>query len=136
MRNREALGGRGLARVRLGQIDAGIQDARKSLTLGSATARISYNAARVYGQAAAGMDAHEPKSRLNWDKKLEHQNRAVELVRQTLELLPESQRSTFWQETIRKDACLSSIHRMQAFSRLEEKYAPKISAGLTTSAAK
>jgi hypothetical protein len=73
---------------------------------------------------------------VNRDKKLDYQSRAVELVRQALELLPEGQRSAFWQDTIQKDACLSSIHRMQAFSRLEEKYAPKISAGLTKSAAK
>jgi tetratricopeptide (TPR) repeat protein len=135
-KNREALGGRGLARVRLGQIDTGLQDARKSLSLGAATARVSYNAGRAYGQAAAAVDSREPKNRLAWDKKLEYQNRALELVRQALELLPESQRRAFWHDTVAKDVCLLSIHRMPAFTRLEEKYGPKISAGLTSSMAK
>jgi serine/threonine protein kinase/tetratricopeptide (TPR) repeat protein len=133
-KNREALGGRGLVRVRLGQIDAGLEDARKSLVLGAPTARICYNAGRVYAQAAAAIDSREPRSHITRDKKFEYQNRALELVSRALELLPESQRGAFWQETIRKDAYLSSIHRTQAFSRLEEKYAPKISAGLMTTA--
>src|SRR5439155_4377553 len=81
-KNREALGGRGLARVRLGQTDSGIQDARKSLSLASPTARICYNAGRVYAQVAAAIDVHEPKNRPISDKKFEYQNRAVELVRQ------------------------------------------------------
>jgi serine/threonine protein kinase/tetratricopeptide (TPR) repeat protein len=135
-KNREALGGRGLARVRLGQIDTGLQDARKSLSLGSPSARVCYNAGRIYAQAAAIIDTHEPRTRQSVDKKVQYQARAIELVRQALELLPEGQRSIFWQDTVGRDACLSSIHRMPAFSRLEEKYATKTSAALTTSAAK
>jgi hypothetical protein len=69
-------------------------------------------------------------------KKQDYQTRAVELVRQALQLLPEGQRSAFWQDTVGKDACLSSIHGMPAFFRLEEKYASKVSASLTTSSAK
>jgi eukaryotic-like serine/threonine-protein kinase len=135
-KNREAFGSRGLARVRLGQIDAGVQDARKALSLEPPTARVCYDAARVYAQAAAAVDAHEPRARQNKDKKVEYQNQALDLIRQALELLPASQRNSFWQDTVRKDACLAPICRMQAFSRLEEKYAPKISAGLTASTVK
>jgi tetratricopeptide (TPR) repeat protein len=124
-KNREALCGRGLARVRLNQVEAGVSDARQALRDGESTARLCYQAARVYAQAASSMEVRDRSSN---DQRLERQDRAVQLIGQAMTLLPADQRAAFWLDSVQKDSCLTAIRRTRAFSQLEEKYNKKSSA--------
>jgi len=125
-KNAPALCGRGLARVRLGQIDSGVQDAQYALRLGLATSRVCYGCGRIYAQAAAKLNLMDRKDRQTVAKTREFEDRAVDLIDQALTLLPSNERAAFWQDTVSKDSCLVILRRTLPFSKLEEKYAPRM----------
>ena len=118
-RNGDAHNGRGLARVRLGQDprDA-VSDAETALRLGPQEPRAPYNAARIYAQAVSRFDAKAipPDLPLAWRGR--YQDRAVQLLRQAIDLTPVAQRGTFWQTTIAPDAALDPIRRSSGFAQL------------------
>jgi hypothetical protein len=83
-----------------------------------------WNAARIYAQAAGQLDADVAKRdgkavslRSEWEK------RAVELLRQALDLTPASERAAFWRDCIGADkAALNPIRSSPAFAQLAAEY--------------
>jgi len=134
-KNADAYNGRGLARVKFGQIRESIADADEALRLGRAVVRLGgpesirlfYNAARIYAQAAGRIDAdaRQPSYRAAWTR-YAYQDRAVDLLRQALDLVPVDKRAAFWRETIHSDDALEPIAPSRAFVQLASPYAKPV----------
>jgi serine/threonine protein kinase/predicted Zn-dependent protease len=118
----DAYNGRGYARAKLGHYQAGVLDAEMALHLGPASARLFYNAARIYAQAAARVQALPTHGSGDSQAALRFQNRASVLLGQALEALSPERRSVFWQQTVQHDAGLDAIRSSTAFVHLAERY--------------
>jgi serine/threonine protein kinase/lipoprotein NlpI len=108
--NGDAYNGRGAARVKLGvslsQYQEAIADAEKALYYGpKKDPRLLWNAAGIYAQAAARLDAErqDPVVRL----RTHYREQAVHLLRQALNLTPAAERASFWRKCIQADPNLA-----------------------------
>jgi tetratricopeptide (TPR) repeat protein len=115
----DALLGRSDARVKLGRVAEAVADVEAGLKAGPATARQSYNAARVYAQAA-GRVLDAPGA--DFGAVLRYQGRAVALLRESLERRPAAERAAFWREFVQKDPVLQPVRRTTAFLALAGEY--------------
>ncbi len=115
----DAINGRGTAHVRLGDHRAAAADAREALRLGRTSARITYNAARIYAMAAsvAANDAGE-NGRVSRLMTTQYQDTAVRLVRDAIEREAPEKRASFWRDTIQSDPALKAIRRRLKFDEL------------------
>jgi tetratricopeptide (TPR) repeat protein len=115
----EAYSGRGMARVRLGQLREGVADAEQALGLGQPTPQLLYNAGRIYAQAAvvAGTEARR-KGPEAVAVVTRYQDRAVVLVREALRRLPAERRAAFWRDSIQADPALKTLRRRIAAPEL------------------
>jgi hypothetical protein len=52
----------------------------------------------------------------------QYQDRALELIRQALGLMPEGERGRFWREFVQANRALGPIRRTAEFARLERCY--------------
>jgi hypothetical protein len=52
-----------------------------------------------------------------------YRDRALELLSQTLDLVPNSERAGFWRKYVGRDQALDSLRRRLEFRQLESKYA-------------
>ncbi|MBI2478347.1 MAG: tetratricopeptide repeat protein, partial [Planctomycetia bacterium] len=77
--NGDAYNGRGFVRALQGDFSGAIEDAEKALTLGPRSPQLVYNAARIHAQSASPGDL-----------------RVFDLIRESLALLPQEDRSAFW----------------------------------------
>jgi len=111
--------GRGTAHARLGDHRAAVDDARAALRLGKADPRVIYNAARIYALAAP-LAAAEPGANGRSARSLaaSYQEKAVNLIRETLHREAPDRRATFWREIIQPDPGLSAIRRWLNFEEL------------------
>jgi tetratricopeptide (TPR) repeat protein len=119
----EAYNGRGFARALLGQSRPAVADADEALRLGPRTSRTVYNAARTYAQVA-GLPAEGAGgvgSRA-WALRAQSEGRALQLLREAVELLPESRRAAFWRSSVQADPALIPIRRTTEFRGLEAQY--------------
>jgi serine/threonine protein kinase/predicted Zn-dependent protease len=128
-KNAEAHAGRGFARIWIGHVDEAVADARRALELGrllepasgedakrtSERARLAYNLARVYAQAAGRSEAGPLR--------LTYQAQAVQLVRAALDRTPAAERLPFWRDIVAMDRALDPIRRSLDFMRLAAAYA-------------
>ena len=120
----DALVGRGQCRVVQGQVAEAIQDAEAAVQAGTTDARIVYNAARIYAQAAtltgAGRpDPAGPGRRPVTTQVVEgYQDRAHVLLKRAVEGLPREQRPEFWANVVQNDPALASIRRRAKFSQM------------------
>ena len=126
----DAYNGRGYALARSGRPEEAVRDAEQALRLGPRQARTLYNAARIFartsGNEGRAADADARASVL----RLRRQDRAVGLLRDAMEALPEDQRSSFWDENVLRDAALDSVRARPDFARLAQAYAkPPAKAG-------
>jgi tetratricopeptide (TPR) repeat protein len=115
----------GLAFVRVRQGDwRGVEDADKALLWGKREdPRLLYNAARVFALAAALLDADPVAARVQWFARARYQERALRLLREAVELLPDAaERRTFWREQVMGDSALRSLHRSEGYGRLANRY--------------
>jgi serine/threonine protein kinase/tetratricopeptide (TPR) repeat protein len=101
-KNGDAYNGRGFVRATLGRWGDAVRDADEALRLGPKSPRLLYNAARIKAQCGPA-----------------NQTRAVDLIREGLELLPAEQRAGFWSANVRNDAALQALRRQPPFLRLE-----------------
>jgi len=101
-KNGDAYNGRGFARARLGRHREAVQDAALALRHGPTSPRLYYNAARIYAQCPGP-----------------YPRRALELVRQALDLLRPEERRDFWSANIQKDQALAALHRHPLYVKLE-----------------
>jgi tetratricopeptide (TPR) repeat protein len=122
--NGEAYIGRGYSRAKQGQLAEAVADADEAIRRGPRTPSLLHQAACIYTQVAAKLD----DAGILFDRRLQrtrnrYQARAVELIRATLDLLPNAAaRSAFWRERIGPDKELRSLRGSIEFERLQEKY--------------
>jgi len=99
-KNADAYNGRGFVLAGQGKAREAVADAKTAVRLGPRTPRLLYNAARVHAQCG------------------EH-DRALELVRQSLDLVPEEERAAFWSAYVKKDVAMQAVRRLAAYRQLE-----------------
>jgi tetratricopeptide (TPR) repeat protein len=107
--NADAYNGRGTARILLGgglvEYREAVADAENALRRGAKTdRRIAWQAARIYARAEAALDSGASRS----SKIREHYRvRALQLLRQALELTPPVEREAFRRKSIQADPDLA-----------------------------
>jgi serine/threonine protein kinase/tetratricopeptide (TPR) repeat protein len=114
-----ALSGRALAFVQQHKIDEAVADARASTQARADDPRLLYNAARVYCQAAAALEAKPVRSKSEWTKAGSYRVESIELIARSLDLLPADERSRFWKQVVRADKALEPIRKSKKFLALE-----------------
>jgi serine/threonine protein kinase/tetratricopeptide (TPR) repeat protein len=107
-KNGDAYNGRGYVRATLGRWGEAVRDADEALRLGPRSPRLLYNAARIKAQCGQA-----------------NQTRAIDLLREALEMLPPEQRAGFWNANVRADAALQALRRQPQFLRLEAEMAAR-----------
>lgn len=112
--------GRGLARLSLGQYKAAITDAEEAVLRGSATPRLFLNAARIYAQVSGRLQAEALRDkRLRPPECIPYRERAVQLLRKTLESLPADERATFWRAHLENNTAFDPVRSSPNFDKLE-----------------
>jgi tetratricopeptide (TPR) repeat protein len=110
--NSDAYEGRGSARVRLGDHRAAVVDAETALRLGTPGERLSYNAARIYAQAALAVTSEvRQKGRDAVDLANKYQDRAVALATEAMRQVPPERLAAFWRNQVQADPALQTIAR-------------------------
>jgi tetratricopeptide (TPR) repeat protein len=119
----EGYSGRGYARALLGQEQQAREDAEAAVRRGPPGARLFCDAARVYAQVVAHLDAAAgPQSFQDLERRSWCQDRAMHLLRGALQSLPVAERAAFWRERVRTDAALGPLRRSPAFADLDMEY--------------
>jgi tetratricopeptide (TPR) repeat protein len=121
--NGRSLAGRALANVQQRKIPQAIEDVRASTQVNAADARLLYNAARVYCQAAASLEADPVRSRAAWEAAGRYRVEAQSLITRSLALMPVHERCHFWHQVISTDSTLEPIRRSKKFFELGAQFA-------------
>jgi tetratricopeptide (TPR) repeat protein len=115
----DSYNGRGTARALLGDHAAAVADAREAVRRGGTSARVKYNAARIYAVAAsvaaAEMGANGRQAR---QLSAKYQDIALRLIREEFEREAPEKRAGFWRETVQGDPALKAIRRRLKFDDL------------------
>jgi tetratricopeptide (TPR) repeat protein len=106
--NSEALVGRAEAQIRLGDHRSAVADATTALHQGTPDARLVYNAARIFAQAAQAV-APEVRRRRRDPVAQGYEDRAVELATEAIRLTPPERRTEFWRNQIQGDPALQPM---------------------------
>jgi eukaryotic-like serine/threonine-protein kinase len=115
----DAYNGRGTARAMLGDHAAAVADAREAVHRGGASARVKYNAARIYAVAASVAAAEVgAKARQARQLSLKYQDIALQLIREEFAREAPEKRAAFWRETVLGDPALKAIRRRLNFDDL------------------
>ncbi len=110
--NGDAYNGRGAARLRLGEHRQAVADAEKALSVGEPKPDLYYKAARVYAVAAIAAAAEvRKKGQETVTLVSQYQDRAADLLRETLRRLPPERRASFLKDVILKDPQLRTLKR-------------------------
>jgi serine/threonine protein kinase/Flp pilus assembly protein TadD len=117
--NGHALGGRALAYVQLRKPREAVADAAASARANPGDPRQSYNAARVYCQAAACLESDPSRLGGAWNAAGRYRVEALALIARALELTPEPDRARFWAQVVRPDSALDPIRRTPKYLALE-----------------
>jgi tetratricopeptide (TPR) repeat protein len=118
-----ALCGRGHARLSLGRMTDAVADAEQALRRGSQTEQVLFNAACVYARAARQAEA--PSSGApgaGYEAARHYQERALELLRATLEQVPEGRRAAYWRRTIEAEPALAALRGSAGLLQLARAY--------------
>jgi tetratricopeptide (TPR) repeat protein len=118
-----ALSGRALANVQQRKVREAVADARSSVLGSARDARLIYNAARVYCQAAACLEADPGRSPGAWELAGRYRAEALHLIDRSLDLMPAPERSGFWSRVVQTDAALEPIRRSRTFLDLDAQLA-------------
>jgi tetratricopeptide (TPR) repeat protein len=115
--------GRGLASVMLANHKGAVTDAEQALVLTVKTPEMMHNVACIFALTVM----HVEIDAQNQDQDREaladsYRTRALEAVRQTLEMISPEERKEFWNSKILPDSALASIHKAPAFKLLEARY--------------
>jgi serine/threonine protein kinase/tetratricopeptide (TPR) repeat protein len=120
-RNGELYAGRGYARVLLGEYREGVADAEEGLKLGPRDdelrqrVALTYNAACVFAQAA-GQAADDDEALAG-----RYRERALELLRKTLDLVPAPARAAYARQAA-DDPAFAPVRKSAAFHRVVDEY--------------
>ncbi len=114
--------GLGLARVMLGSYREAVRDAEEALRRGLEAPAMRLNAACIFALAAgkAEKDVAAADARALAGG---YRQRAVEILRSTLTLLPEAERGPFWRDKVLPDTALDPIRGERAFEQLAAEWA-------------
>jgi len=119
--NADAYNGRGYVRVRLGDTGGAVEDAEEALRRGPLTPRMVWNAARIYAQSLRVLDVKQSlPSAANRAVRVQHQDRALQLLGEALTLTPAAQRAAFWRSYVQPDiaGAFAPLARSPGFVRL------------------
>ncbi len=119
----EAYNGRGYVLARTGRGQEAVYDAEKALRLAPRQPRILYNAARTFAQAGVKEGRTTEEEPREYALRVQHQERAVQLLREAVEALPTDERGSFWQRNVEHDAALNPIRGGPEYQRLAASYA-------------
>jgi tetratricopeptide (TPR) repeat protein len=117
----DSYNGRGYARVKLGQWREAVADAEGAVKRGPKNSRLLYDAARIYAQAVGALQADAALLRRQAPMRA-HQDQAIFLLRQSLELLPVKERGLFWRDRILLDRALDPIRGSTGYLQLAREY--------------
>jgi tetratricopeptide (TPR) repeat protein len=122
--NANAYCGRGYARAKVGSWSEAVTDAEEALRLGPKSELLRWNVARVFAVVVGRMDGERgPRSYRALEKRCECQDRALALLADVLERLPNRQeRAQFWEDHIGRNPDFFPIHQSPGFARLEKRY--------------
>jgi len=119
----DAYTGRGLVRVLRGDHRNGTDDAERAVRRGPNNPRWTYEAARVFAQAAGQVEKDRAlPPRDVQDLRSRYEDRAVTLLGKALELRPSGQRAAFWANVVAKDSALVLISSSPGFLLLSKEY--------------
>jgi tetratricopeptide (TPR) repeat protein len=111
---------RGLARLRLGKLEAAAADAHEAARLADGPHDLCGAACLV---ASVARETGGPSSnRRERELRRAHQERAVEMLLRAMALLPPSKRAEFWQKTVRAEASLRPLLSAPGLAELERRY--------------
>jgi tetratricopeptide (TPR) repeat protein len=113
--NSHALSGRALAQAQLRKPREAVADALASLRLSPDDSRQAYNAARVFCQAAACLEASPEKNESMLATAQRHRDEAIRLLARSVDLCPAPDRSRFWDDFVCKDPSFDLIRRSRRF---------------------
>jgi tetratricopeptide (TPR) repeat protein/predicted Ser/Thr protein kinase len=113
----EALCGRALARVVLGQVREALADAEAALKQARPTATVVFDAACVYARAAQRDVSLNPRDMPR------HQEQAVALLRAALEAVPPTDRAAFWRRRVQSEPALLELRQTASMRLLAREYA-------------
>jgi tetratricopeptide (TPR) repeat protein len=117
-KNRDALCGRGLARVQLGHAAEALLDAEAALRQApNPDRRLVQSCARIYARAVGVFEATGERT-AEGGRAYRCQERALQLVRETLQLVPQVERAAFWHSQVSGDPAFRSLHNTQGWRDL------------------
>ncbi len=120
--NGDAYCGRGLARARLGKDQQAVADAEQALCREPRNARVLYNAACIFAQAALQVEARARRqNRSALGKLQEYEARALQFLRAALEATPVAQQGKRWRY-VEADRDLMPLRWHPRFRELADKY--------------
>ncbi len=118
----DALCGRGLARVRLGQLAPAVADAEACLRDGPSAALLHFDAACIYALSVGELEKRGGAPLGPGSLAARYQERAVDLLREALAQVPEGRRREFWQANVAPSTDLTPIRRSTSFLELARGY--------------
>ncbi len=116
--------GRGLARIRLKQLDGALADAEEAAKRGPLTDRLLYHLAQLYAQAVNQMEleSRARRDRLTTQRLGLCAAKAVDFLQRALAALPEERRSSFWHNQVRIDPLLNPIRQERGYLLLARQF--------------
>lgn len=112
---------RGLAHLRLGHDCEAVADAEEAQRLMTRAPEMLFNVACIFAQAAGRAETAAKPSN-GPDPATHDRDRALEVIRQVLGLLPAGQRLAFWRDKVLPNADLDPIRHCPEFNRLDDAY--------------
>jgi tetratricopeptide (TPR) repeat protein len=121
--NGDACNGLGYASIKVGKAVAAVENAEAALRRPPHDVEMMFNIACIFALASGAAQAGESEDRRDhqaWVTK--HRDRALEVLQQTLDRLPDAERPSFWRNRVRTDPDLGPIRHCPGFTALEAKY--------------
>src|SRR5262249_39562900 len=118
--------GRGFARITLGQVKPGIEDAMKAVELvpngdTEDAARALYQTARCFAKAGATLVGKRSAAEIR--ERDEYQRYANHYLGEAMKRLAQSRQTGFWREYVEKDEVLETLRRTTEYQKMELTYA-------------
>jgi tetratricopeptide (TPR) repeat protein/tRNA A-37 threonylcarbamoyl transferase component Bud32 len=121
-RSSAAFAGRGYARLRLGHDREAVEDAEEALRREPVTPITRFQVTCLFSRAIGQVEADAPAAERR-AVVTQYRERALEVLRGTLDSLPAAERRAFWAGTMRPDPDLDPIRHSAGFAQLEAEYA-------------
>jgi tetratricopeptide (TPR) repeat protein len=113
--------GRGLALVMLGKYREALDQVDEALRRSPETPEMKHNVACIFAQASglAEKDVQQPQ---HLALAAQYGKRALEMIHQTLAMLPLGERRAFWRDKVLPDTALDPIRQFPGFVQIRKEY--------------